>query len=365
MKIKQDSRRNLTMAWNMVGQTQKDNNGGSSDLVKIEDKKKLRLILPESGPISHWFYTISTPAEGYRTWVSPEKDQDFFATNRNIFGLRPTHAGLAFDYEEGKIKILEAGNQIWEGIKVLVDAGKDINNRDILIMKKGTGRSTEYTVTDCDPTPAPNGLDSMERPDLEARYIAPTFEQVLEDLKMLGFTNPEQIFEAKPLAYEKALLMKVPFGKHKGKTMQELISADSQYITFLATKIDREDIKECARVISNTIYGTAYTTKGITPSMEEVTFVAPTQDNAQPNTNIPAPTADTQVPPAQTQAPQANGAREAMIQEINNIFETKDEYKDFMKIIGAMKEASAPHGKTSINEFTDTELARLKEIVLR
>lgn len=358
------------MAWNMVGATQKDNNGGSSDLIKIEDRKKIRLILPESGPVSHWFYTISTPADGYKTWVSPERDQDFFACNRNVFGLRPMHAGLAFDYDENKIKILESGNQIWEGIKVLVDAGKDINNRDILIMKKGSGRTTEYTVTDCDPSPAPAGLDSMERPDLDARYIPPTFEQVLEDLRALGFTNPEQIFEAKPLAYDKALQMKVPFGKHKGKTMQELISLDSSYIGFLATKIDREDVKECARVISNTIYGTAYQTKGVTPSMSEVTFVAPegtpTADGATqtaPTDQAPTPQTEAKDAPAPQTTPQADGARDAMIQEINTIFETKEEYKDFMKIIDAMKKASAPHGKTSINEFTDMELARLKEII--
>lgn len=367
------------MAWGNVGQTNKENNGGSaSDLVKIEDRKKLRLMLPESGPTSHWFYTISTPAEGYRTWVSPEKDQDFFATNRNVFGLRPVHAGLAYDYDDGKVKILEAGNQIWEGIKVLVDAGKDLSNRDILIMKKGTGRNTEYTVTDCDPSPAPNGLDSMEKPDMNARYVASTYEMVIEDLRALGFTNPEQIFELKPLAYEVALTKVIPFGKHKGKTMKDLVSIDSQYITFLATKIDREDIKECARVVSNTILGTAYPTKGTAPVMEEISFVAPTQDGGEtqnvsretttpPVQQVPVQQVPVQQtpPPAQTpqvQAPVA-GAREALIAEINHIFESKPEYKDFMKIIGAMKEASAPNGKTSIGEFTDVELNKLKEIV--
>ena len=356
------------MAWNMVGQTQKETKGTSSQLVKIEDKKRVRLILPETGPISHWSYSISTPADGYKTWISPAKDEDFFATNRNVFRLRPVHAGLAYDYDEKEIKILEAGNQIWEGIKLLVDAGKDINGRDIIIIKTGSGRSTEYKVTDCDPTPAPTDIDTLERPDLEARYQPPTFEMVLEDLRGLGFTNPSEIFETQPLAYEVARETKVPFGKFKDKTLKDVVSLDSTYITFLATKIDREDIKECARVVSNTIMGTQYELKGVTPSMEQVSFVAPTEGGEapqEPNTP-PTPTESKEDTKKKTEdiSPTVDASKEAMIAEINQAFETQEIYKDFMKIIDAMKKASAPHGKTSINDFTHEELLKLKEIVL-
>lgn len=348
------------MGWADVGQSQKNTNS-INDLIKIEDKKRIRLLLPDSGPITNWIYSINTPAGGYKTWVSPDKDngEDFFAINRNIFNLKPIHAGYAYDYDEGKIKILEAGNQIWEGIKVLIDAGKDLNNRDIIIIKTGTGRNTEYKVTDADPTPAPSGLDLMDKPDLEGRYIPPTYEMVLEDLKVLGFTNPEQIFELKPLDYQQALQMEIPFGKWKGKTMQEIISLDTQYINFLATKIDRMDIRECARVISNTILGTNYPLSGIAPTLEEVDFQAPTDGqtismNEQENKG-------------QEEIQKLNtitiDQREAMIKEINNIFETNPVYHDFMKIINTMKEASAPNNKTSIVEFTNAELQKLLQLI--
>lgn len=356
------------MGWNSVGQTQKDSKGSSSQLIKIEDKKRVRLLLPETGPVSHWSYSVSTPADGYRTWISPAKEEDFFGANRSIFRLRPVHAGLAYDYDEKEIKILEAGNQIWEGIKLLVDAGKDVNARDIMIMKKGSGRNTEYAVTDCDPTPAPAGIDSLERPDMDARYQAPTFESVIEDLRALGFTNPTEIFETTPLAYEVATQTKVPFGKFKDKTLKDVVSLDSTYITFLATKIDREDIKECARVVSNTIMGTQYELKGVTPTMEQVSFVAPTEGGEapqEPNTPPTPPKAkeDTKKDTKDI-SPKASDGRDGTIAEINKAFETQEQYKDFMKIIDAMKKASAPHGKTSITDFTDEELAKLKEIVL-
>lgn len=359
------------MAWADVGQSTNNSSSGASDLIKIEDKKRIRLLLPDSGPVSNWIYSVSTPADGYRTWVSPDKEagEDFFAVNRNIFNLKPVHAGHAYDYEESRIKILEAGNQIWEGIKILIDAGKDLNNRDIIIIKTGTGRSTEYKVTDCDPTPAPAGLDTMERPDIMSRYQAPTYEVVIEDLRMLGFTQPEQIFALKPLDYQTALQTKIPFGKWKNKTMQEVVSLDSQYITFLATKIDRLDIKECARVISNTIMGTDFPMSGVAPEMSEVTFVAPTEgqsDAPVSQSQVPTTSNTPPAPPPPAPAPDtptASNTRDLMIAQINEIFETQPIYHDFMKIISAMKEASAPNNKTSVGEFTDIELQKLLQII--
>ena len=47
----------------------------TSDLVIIDGKKRVRLLpeVAQGGPKSMWFYTISTPADGYRTWLSPAK----------------------------------------------------------------------------------------------------------------------------------------------------------------------------------------------------------------------------------------------------------------------------------------------------
>lgn len=396
------------MSWADVGKSQRQTTS-TSDLVKLEGQKRLRLLLPPSGPESFWTYTISTPANGFRSWISPPQDKDFFAKNRRAFNVRPIHAGLAYDYEEGKILILEAGNQVWEAIKVLVDAGKDLSTRDIIITKKGSGRQTEYTVTDCDPTPFNVNVDAMEKPDIAARYQPPTYEQVLEDLRQLGFVNPEELFTTRPLSYEEAVATEVPFGKYKYMTLQEVYSVDSKYLLFLATKVDRLDLKECARVVCNHLMGTDYELHGIPPSVDEVTFVAPEETPAavepapttQPQQSAPQPPvqeftdpagnvwhlingewklAKPATPPApptfntqtaqrapQQPTPQAVAPafnRDEVIAEINKAFETDPKYKDFMLIINAMKEASAPHGKTSISDFTDEELMRLRKIVI-
>ena len=277
----------ISMAWGDIGASNKESSSSMNDLVVLEGQKRLRLLLPPEGPVSHWFYSINTPAGDYRTWKAPDPSNDFFAKNRRIFRVRPVHAGLAWDYDEGAIKILESGNQIWEQIKDLVDAGKNLDERDILITKKGTGRNTEYKVVDLDPTPFTVDIDAMEKPDLEARYIPPTYEEVIEDLRQLGFTNPEQIFQTRPIDIETAKQMVVPFGKHKGKTLNEIYTTDSQYLLFLSTKIDREDVKQCARVVCNHLMGTQFEVEGLAPDIDEVDFVAPNKDQAPAQQQTP------------------------------------------------------------------------------
>lgn len=406
------------MAWGDIGASNQQSST-TSDLVSLEGQKRLRLLLPPEGPVSHWFYTISTPAGEYRTWKSPDQAEDFFAKNRRIFRVRPTHAGLAWDYDEGAIKILESGNQIWEQIKDLVDAGKDLSGRDILITKKGTGRNTEYKVVDLDPSVLDVNIDSMQKPDMEARYIAPSHDEVMEDLKQMGFTNPDEIFQTQPIDIEEAKAMEVPFGKHKGSTLNDIYTTDSQYLLFLSTKIDREDIKQCARVVANHLMGTQYEVDGLAPDMDEVTFVAPNRDEQANATNTndatppappvaptqepmqrpsnpqfihsnpdgselwwdgkewveppvaptpPAPPVPT-APVAPTAPPVANPAttnnRQELIDQINQKFEQDPQYKDFMRIIAIMKEATAPNEKTAINDFTDEEVQKLADLVLK
>lgn len=360
------------MTWNLIGKQEKPQ-GGASDLIKIEDKKRVRLLLHHTngGPVANWIYSISTPADGYKTWIAPDKhtSEDFFAINRSIFSLKPIFSAFAYDYDEQCIKILESGNMIWEAIKDLYEAGKDLGNRDLLIRKKGSGRQTEYSVVDCDPTPAPAGIETMELPDLYGRYIPSTKEQVMADLIALGFTQPEQIFTPAPMSYEVAKDFKVPFGKYKDKTVAEVVKLDSRYIDFLATKIDRLDVKEAVRVVANQILGTNYPLNGVTPSMAQVTFVAPVKDGNAPETPTTQPTQteriteETGTPVTMGDAPQMSGEREALIEVINAKFASDPQYKDFMKIIEAMRTASAPMGLTSINEFNLEQLHSLKQLI--
>ena len=385
------------MAWEDINRKQNNNSTTTvSDLVVLDGQKRLRLLLPESGPNSYWSYSISAPDGSYKTWIAPPQDQDFFSKNRQIFGIRPVHAGLAWDYDEGAIKILESGNQIWEQIKALYDVGKNLSERDIVITKSGTGRGTSYKVVDMDPTPFNIDINSYEKPDMESRYQPPTYETVIEDLRQMGFTNPEEIFSTKPLDLEYAKSLEVPFGKHKGKTLNDVYMVDSQYILFLATKIDRDDVKQCARMVANSLMGTQYEVGGIPPSIDDVSFTAPTQnEGGQQAPTPPAPPTPEEVvdnqgnryelrnnewvmvepavpTPPVPPVPEAPTApvqpeisnRDSLVESINKKFEEDPQYKDFMKIIDVMKKATAPNEKTSIKDFTDEEVQKLAELVL-
>ena len=96
--------------------------------------------------------------------------------------------------------------------------------------------------------------------------------------------------------------------------------------------------------------------------MEQLDFKAPEEG------------ADQTPPPAQEQAPaqeqpkpqpSVDNERNKLIDSINKAFETDPTYKDFLKIIDAMKQATMPNMKTSINEFTMDELVKLYELVVK
>ena len=139
-------------------------------------------------------------------------------------------------------------------------------------------------------------------------------------------------------------------------------------MSFLCTKIDRQDVKNYARVVSNALLGTAYEVGGASPSMEQLDFKAPEEgaDQTPPPAQEQAPVQEQPKPqPSEGTRPVVDDERNRLIDSINKAFETDPTYRDFMKIIDAMKQASAPNMKTSINEFTMDELVKLYEIVVK
>src|SRR5690606_38429542 len=76
--------------------------------------------------------------------------------------------------------------------------------------------------------------------------------------------------------------MEIPFGKYKGKTIEQVYREDSEYLYFLATRVDRVDIKEAARVVCNKLLGTDYPLSGIAPTLDEVAYVPPVRDGRPP-----------------------------------------------------------------------------------
>lgn len=270
------------MSWNDIG---KQATTSTSDmLLDLAGQTRFRLLLVgqrvDGEPDTYRMYSMSAPDGGYRTWLAPTTD-DFFAINRNAFGIRTTHAGTVYDYTTGAIKILEAGNQVWEEIAKVRNAGMDIFGRDFMITKTGTGRDTSYSVIYLDPSPMPNwqGLPVPNVPEFYGE--APSYDSVINDLRSMGFTNPEDLFTPRQVTYDQAKEFKMPFGKNKDKTMIEVFNTDSQYLSFLSEKVDRIDVKQMARIVSNQLLGTSYEVDGVCPSVAEVDFQS-SQQQATP-----------------------------------------------------------------------------------
>ena len=264
------------MSWNEID-AKPSSSSGSDDLLTIGAQTKIRLLLTggktPGEPDSYRSYGIDTPTDGYATFIAPE-GEDFFGQNRQAFRLRYIHVGLVYDYSTSSIKILEAGNQIWKEIKKFRDMGIDVLASDLMLSKSGSGLGTKYGVIYLPPAPLPFDPNSLPAPDLATRYRPSTYEGTLAALKRLGFVHPEQLFTPRPLAYDQAIQIKVPFGKFRDQTIADVLAADSTYLDFLAG-VDNPTVQQAARVVSNQIMGTSYDVTGICPAVTEVDFVDP------------------------------------------------------------------------------------------
>lgn len=387
------------MSWNEID-AKPSSSTGSDDLLTIGAQTKIRLLLTggktPGEPDSYRSYGIDTPTGGYATFIAPE-GEDFFGQNRQAFRLRYIHVGLVYDYSTSSIKILEAGNQIWKEIKKFRDMGIDVLASDLMLSKSGSGLGTKYGVIYLPPAPLAFNPESLPAPDLATRYRPSTYEGTLATLKRLGFVHPEQLFAPRPLAYDQAIQIKVPFGKFRDQTIADVLAADSSYLDFLAG-VDNPTVQQAARVASNQIMGTSYDVTGICPAVTEVDFVDPKAGQAQtapqnaqtqgtPRGVTPGytpaqpqyqqapaapaqpqyqasvtPAAPTQPVPAPVQPapvqPAPAGGQQAIMAEISNIFENDPKYKDFTKIIAVMQQASGGQ-KTNLAEFTNEELTNL------
>jgi hypothetical protein len=270
------------MSWNEID-AKPSSSTGSDDLLTIGAQTKIRLLLTggktPGEPDSYRSYGIDTPTDGYATFIAPE-GEDFFGQNRQAFRLRYIHVGLVYDYSTSSIKILEAGNQIWKEIKKFRDMGIDVLASDLMLSKSGSGLGTKYGVIYLPPAPLPFNPESLPAPDLATRYRPSTYEGTLAALKRLGFVHPEQLFTPRPLAYDQATQIKVPFGKFRDQTIADVLAADSSYLDFLAG-VDNPTVQQAARVVSNQIMGTSYDVTGICPAVTEVDFVDPKAGQAQ------------------------------------------------------------------------------------
>lgn len=363
--------------------------GGSVDEIKLEPGKPVRVkILLRDGeqPYSYLEHAIEAetigqdgkPTRTFRTIRCPKtaKDPNAYCPicEGQRFRRRVRNAANCWDYEQGKVQKLNAGDGIWKPIATTRKLGVDVLAVDWGLMRTGTDRNdTEYTATNLgamqDPTPVP----PEKLFDIEADYAPHTIEEMKAIVESIGL-DWNTVCTPPQLEYptlQDALAHVMPNGKYKDQTFQQIWQADQGprgMINFLATKSDRiTPEKAAAQVILVNLGGAnipgvpKYNADGsiAAPATPPAPAPAPAPTTPPAQTNQPTGTATNNTQAAASAANGVSGDRQAKIDAINKIFATEEKFVKggFKVIMDTMKQAG--NGKTNIVDFSDAELDAL------
>lgn len=373
------------MSWsNITGEQNLLPSGGYGvqDEIKFEANKgkKIRLLLDdgeepysfmehclevvsyESGKEVRTFRTIRCP----QTHKNPNAECPLCRGQQVRRRIR--HACRVWDYDEGKVQKLCAGEAVFKPIATTMKMGINILNVDWAIMKTGTDRnSTEYTCTNLGQTQfqLPEGAPHY---NMEQEYAPHSIEEMKNIVEGAG-GNWEKLITPPELVYPtlaEALEHEMPNGKYKGRKFKDIWEEDKSqrgYINFLAVRSERQnEEKACAQVILVRLGGAQI--DGVPRTDEEATMkphqVDPTPQNRRVQEELPFKVDSPSQQPAQTQQLQP-ASRDTKIQEINKLLSSKDKYikGGFNEILKTMQECSG--GKSNITDFTDGELDKMLE----
>lgn len=140
-------------------------------------------------------------------------------------------AANVWDYESGSVKILIGGPRIFEEFDAAGKAGIDPKASDWIIGKTGTGRATTYKVTRLDRTAFEQWVTPQMLHDISKFETPASEEQIFEALEKMGID-----YDSLPVpeyTLDEALAFALPFGKHKGMTLEQVLATDDQYARWL------------------------------------------------------------------------------------------------------------------------------------
>lgn len=351
--------------------------GGSIDEIKFESgvAKRLRLLMPTDGqPYSYLEHCLEVEkfengqmVRTFRTIRCPKTSMNPNASCPLCDGQkvrrRVRHVCNVWDYDQNKVQKLNAGESVFKPIATARKMGADVLAMDWGVMKTGTDRNdTEYTATNLGPSAftLPDGVQLF---DVVSDYAPHTIDEMKAIVEGAGgdwndlIVPPQLVYPT----LQEALAHKMPNGKYKDQTMEQIWNADKTprgMINFLATKSDRvSPEKAAAQVILVRLGGVSI------PGVPTSDGVQSTQNNVAPAPNQPVQNEQTAQAPSeakQNTAPaQQTSGRQELIQKINTLFSTSEKFKSggFNLIIDTMKKHG--NGKTNIVDFTDDELTAL------
>lgn len=348
------------MAW---GDVDKPNRGGGAGrFVQFEDGKAIRLRILDEEPHTtrtHKIAQVVGTEEVFRSIPATTLPDDNFILKRNgkrypdvmQFNMR------AYVYvkdekgrdmpDGGEIKILQGGPAIFKPLRDLYTEHGSLSQFDITIKRTGTSRDTEYTVS-----AAPRSLEI----DVDALKVAMSSDATIQWENVFpNFTAEDQqkaILEAgfdidydpakalaESMSFDAAKAIKFTFGKHKDKTVGDVLVQDGGYIIWAADNVtSNDDLAAACRVASS--------------HMKKVSV--PAAEPKKIEAKAPAPAA------AKKEAPKAKedpAKREDLMTRVGDYFEQDPRFEDVQEMVSVIKKHGA--GKTRLKDLSVAQLESL------
>lgn len=354
--------------------------------MKLESGKPKRVALLGSAPYSFFQHSLESEkiengqvTTMFRTVNCPKTKDNPNAHCPLCDGQqarrRIRHSIAVWDYENNEATLLTNGDDVFKPMGTMGKMGMDPGTMDWVVSKSGTTKNdTTYSSVNMGPKQLPALPDGTDIPDPIMTYKPNTVDEMKTLVESMGL-NWNSLIVPPPVQYpeslQEALDHVIPNTKYKGQTMKQVWDTNKGMIEFFAKSNRISEEKGCAQVILVALGGVQI--DGV-PNYANGGKVI---QNSQPTVNPPVvnppvnsqPTNDTTVNPPinnqPTSAPSAtaDGDRQAKIQQINECLQSNEKFVKggYTVIMETMKEASG--GKTSINDFTDTELDKMIELV--
>lgn len=178
------------MAWNDVGVS--GNSGESNKVIytKLKTGVNVGRILDDH-PQSRWTHWIPQANGGKGLSVDCAKGsgscpvctaiaEDKAANRKARYTSRKQHALNWLNRETGEVEILEQGQKVFGGLKILLEQMGDLRNYDVKIVRTGeTFNNIDYNVLPVfPPTPLTDAEKSMEKYEADTLRKSFTVEQI-------------------------------------------------------------------------------------------------------------------------------------------------------------------------------------------
>lgn len=396
---------------------------GSNDYLTVESSKRVRVLMfGTDEPATYGTYKVEVPQQDGSTKIlsftsfpgcklENNRKQAKFAF-RNIVNV--------WDYESGTIKKFGFGTRLKEQLKQLNFTSGSLSGYDINISRIGEKRDTQWFAAPViGSTPGlPAGCDpSTVAWDI---YNLPEFavvdeQEIARQLAEVGI-NYEEFTKLPVYTLEEAMAFKLPFSKHKGKTLGEVFSTDTGWITWAAQNANMIDLKMMCLTIQNQLIGggsgmvtappaapaapapvapapvaaapvappvapavapapQAYTAPPVAapvaqapvapPVAAPVAPVAPPVVQATPVAAAPVPQVAPAVQPVQPVAvnPAVAVNRDEILAQIDHAIHNNPVYKDYQKVVEVMREVTAPNPNFDLRSYTDVQLQAILQKV--